>query len=110
MMENADDGSESDADAGLFGARWDCDGCPPPFFDLPPPPRPPFLDNPDYCNNPENSDSPRSPYDSCDNPIIIDSTGSGSWLQTEALNVVLIVITALVSVLLILLLACIVWR
>ncbi len=38
---------EGDALTSLLGGDrgWDCDGCPPPYFDLPPPPRPDFMDD-----------------------------------------------------------------
>lgn len=32
------------------GPDCDCTGAPPPVFMLPPPPRPPFLQNDFYCN------------------------------------------------------------
>lgn len=103
------DGQEetTDDDTGFLGGQqWDCDGCPPPFFDLPPPPRPPFMEDPDYCAS--TTATGGSPYDSCDNPLIVDSHGLS--IQNDVLHVVLIVITSLVSVLLILIVAGIVWR
>ena len=39
------DPTEADLDDGLLFRNWDCPGCPPPIFDLPPPPRPPWLDD-----------------------------------------------------------------
>ena len=91
-------------------AAWDCDGCPPPFFELSPPPRPPFLDDGDHCSSGSGS-SHQSPYESCDNigvPVIVVDSGLG--LEGDLLNVLVIVISALVLVLLALLAACLVWR
>ncbi len=92
--------------------EWDCDGCPPPFFDLPPPPKPPFLDE-SPCEEVEKPGlgtvlrPVNSPYEYCDNPVIIDSR---LHLENDLLNILAIVISAVVLVFLILLGACIVWR
>lgn len=36
---------------------WDCDGCAPPSFNIPPPPRPPWMENLDHCADQENSNN-----------------------------------------------------
>ena len=109
-----DDTDELDEDSFAFHP-WNCDGCPPPYFDLPPPPRPDFLDDPDYCNNRNpvgdvghaGSVVVSSPYDSCDNPVIVDSN---FHFESDLLNIIAIVISSIVLVLLILLTACFIWR
>eukprot|EP00095_Tigriopus_kingsejongensis_P010539 maker-scaffold349_size200065-snap-gene-1.19 protein:Tk10539 transcript:maker-scaffold349_size200065-snap-gene-1.19-mRNA-1 annotation:"hypothetical protein KGM_06566" len=82
--------------------HWDCDGCAPPFFALPPPPRPPFLEADEDLCAPDTS-----PYETCDNPIIIDSHFHTS---NEMLNILLIVIFAFLLVGIILVIAFIIWR
>ena len=56
-MESSNDSNDASGDGGdgatavsFADAAWDCDGCPPPFFELPPPPRPPFMDG-DFCED-----------------------------------------------------------
>lgn len=84
--------------------HWDCEGCPPPFFALPPPPRPPFLA---VEGEDEHCTKDTSPYETCDNPIIIDSHFHTS---NELLNIILIVIFAFLLVGIILVIAFIIWR
>ncbi len=80
-------------------SEWDCDGCPPPYFDLPPPPRPPFMEDADTCSV--------SPYDTCDSPIIIDSQ---LHLKNDLLNILLIVICAALLVAVAIVVAVVIWR
>ena len=79
-------------------AAWDCAGCPPPYFDLPPPPRPPFMDV-DSCS--------ASPYEVCDTPLIIDSA---AHLENDLLNVLVVVGCAVLLVAVVLVAACVIWR
>ena len=62
---------------------WDCDGCAPPSFNIPPPPRPPWMENPDHCGQDlEDSNTSfesqetlshwLSQLQTCDNTIIRD--------------------------------------
>lgn len=86
----------------LFGGHWDCPGCPPPTFDLPPPPRPPFLDE-DSCA----VDS--SPYETCSlQPLVV--IDSGSALHNDLINVLLVGVCALTLVTVLLVVACVIWR
>ena len=72
--------------------------CPPPLFALPPPPRPPWIE--EGC--PENS-----PLESCDNIIIIDSQ---VHLQETFQNLIIIAVcSALLVIMLVFSVACI-WR
>ena len=74
--------------------------CPPPLFDLPPPPRPPWLDPDDTCHD-------SSEYESCENIVIIDSQVQ---LETTFHNLIIIAVcSALLVILLVFLVACI-WR
>lgn len=109
-----DNGSEDDTD-GRFGlledegfydrSGWDCDGCPPPYFDLPPPPRPPWLDDPDSCDE-DNGNGVVNPYETCDNPVIVfRDLESG-----DLLNIILIVICSLVLVTVVIIVAVVIWR
>ena len=52
---DSDDASGGEVgDVNFADSPWDCDGCPPPFFELPPPPRPPFMDG-DFCEGSSSS-------------------------------------------------------
>ena len=106
----ADSGGEDDEPLSRLlpsaNSAWDCPGCPPPYFDLPPPPLPPFLD-PDeaHCS---------SPYASCDSAdpsvIVVDDSSSPLGLESDLLTALVVVIASLVLVMLALLVACVVWR
>ena len=98
--------SSEDLEDDSFYSSWDCDGCPPPYFDLPPPPRPDFLEDADYCSS---SGSGGSPYDSCElQPVVV--IDSQLHLENDLLNLLLIVISALVLVVVILVIAVVIWR
>ena len=43
--------SDEDLLLGNADEAWNCDGCPPPVFNLPPPPRPPWLEDLDDCGS-----------------------------------------------------------
>ena len=98
-------GGEDPLEDDAFYSSWDCDGCPPPYFDLPPPPRPDFMEDADYCTKSSSS----SPYDSCEvQPVVV--IDSQLHLENDLLNLLLIVISALVLVLVILVIAVVIWR
>ena len=113
MMEDPD---TPDTDLFSLDSAWsealylelDCDEsslCPPPVWALPPPPRPPWLSEPepgqDSC-----SDS-GSEFESCENILILD-TGAG--IQHTFHNLVIIAVcSAILVILLVFLVACI-WR
>ena len=112
-MESNNDSNDAGGDAAVnfADAAWDCDGCPPPFFELPPPPRPPFMDDGDFCESSKvgaSSSSSSSPYESCDNPLII--VDSGFRLENDLLNVLLVVICAVLLVAVALIAAVVIWR
>ena len=77
MDQFTEDESSLFSDEGLlfgFEDSWDCDGCPPPVFNLPPPPRPPWLEDLDDCGSTEASLSEMlAQLETCDNTIIRDS-------------------------------------
>ena len=84
-----------------FHCDSDSDDCPPPFFDLPPPPRPPWLDPEDE------SCLESSEYESCENIVIIDSQ---AHLEETFHNLIIIAVcSAILVILLVFLIACI-WR
>ena len=98
-------------------------GCPPPYFDLPPPPRPPFLEAADCLEDEKeeisspiggglhkgrkSSEGFYSPYESCSHPTIIDSTASD---ENELLNILIIIVISCLLVGLILTVTCLIWR
>ena len=113
---DSDDASGEGGDVNFADSPWDCDGCPPPFFELPPPPRPPFMGDGDFCESlagnskvgASSSSSSSSPYESCDNPLII--VDSGFRLENDLLNVLLVVICAVLLVAVALIAAVVIWR
>ena len=104
LMDETDD---ENFDSFFRDAPWqefECDisqDCPPPLFDLPPPPRPPWLqDDSDSCDS-------VSPYESCENIVIIDS---GVRLEETFQNLIIIAVcSAILVILLVFTVACI-WR
>jgi hypothetical protein len=96
-----DDSLFADEDLLFAGdAAWNCDGCPPPVFNLPPPPRPPWLEDPDDCGSKDPSLSAMlSQLESCDNPLIRDSH---TLFEDTFHSVAVIVVSAVVLVMVIL--------
>ena len=78
--------------------EWDCAGCPPPLFHLPPPPRPPWLDDleGEDCADTPSLHERLSQLETCDNLLIFKS--SSEWEETFH-GVAVVVVCALVLVL-----------
>ena len=74
--------------------------CPPPIFELPPPPRPPWLEDLENCQERTNSDS-------CDNILIIDSQ---VHLEETFHNLIIIAVCAAILVILLVFLVACIWR
>ena len=74
--------------------------CPPPIFELPPPPRPPWLEDLPTCEE-------RSTSESCDNILIIDSQ---VHLEETFHNLIIIAVCAAVLVILLVFLVACIWR
>ena len=103
---------DSDTDLFSLDSAWsealylelDCDDegdCPPPLWDLPPPPRPPWLSDSDSCVE------SGSEFESCENILILDT---GAHIQHTFHNLVIIAVcSAILVILLVFLVACI-WR
>ena len=103
MEETEDDNFESFfADAPFPDHDCDDEGdCPPPLWDLPPPPRPPWLSDSDSCVE------SGSEFESCENILILDT---GAHIQHTFHNLVIIAVcSAILVILLVFLVACI-WR
>ena len=103
VMEEAEDMLDLDFWSEALYLQTDCNDldCPPPLFDLPPPPRPPWLDPEDE------SCSESSEYESCENIVIIDSQ---AHLEETFHNLIIIAVcSAILVILLVFLIACI-WR
>ena len=102
MMEDYSDEMLDSLWSEALYLQRDCDDfdCPPPLFDLPPPPRPPWLEDDDSCDS-------VSPYESCENIVIIDS---GVRLEETFQNLIIIAVcSAILVILLVFTVACI-WR
>ena len=74
--------------------------CPPPLFSLPPPPRPPWLEDPETCQE-------SSAEESCDNILIIDSQ---VHLKETFHNLFIIAVCAAILVILLVFLVACIWR
>jgi len=74
--------------------------CPPPLFSLPPPPRPPWLEDPETCQE-------SSAEESCDNILIIDSQ---VHLKETFHNLIIIAVCAAILVILLVFLVACIWR
>merc|ERR1712117_489656 len=104
MMEGSDDIFNLDEvwSEALY-LQSDCDydeDCPPPLFELPPPPRPPWLDPDASCDD-------SSEYESCENIVIIDSQVQ---LETTFNNLIIIAVCSAVLVILLVFLVACIWR
>ena len=111
MDQFTDDESSLFSDEGLlFGSEesWNCDGCPPPVFNLPPPPRPPWLEDLDDCGSNEASLSEMlGQLETCDNTIIRDSH---TLFEDTFHSVAVIVVSAIVLVLVLLVAAVMIFK
>lgn len=77
-----------------------CDGCAPPTFNIPPPPRPPWMENEDCQDSQEESLSEwLSQLDTCDSTLIRDSQ---SYFEDTFHSIAIIVVSAIVLVIFIL--------
>ena len=105
----------------LNPSYWDCDGCPPPEFHLPPPPRPPWMEDLDGCDKSEytNLDDGRvtsSPSlkeilnskDTCDNTILI--TDHQSYFEDTFHSIAVIVVCAVILVIMLLIVGVVIFR
>ncbi len=85
-------------DDALLFRDFDCDACAPPVFDLPPPPRPPWLE--EACDDDAAEFSPQqhdiSLLESCDNTVILDNM---SYFEDTFHSVAVIVVCSIVFVL-----------
>ncbi len=84
----------SDGCGGVDGCSFAAD--PPPVFDLPPPPRPPWLDELDDCDAKEAV----AVLESCDNTLIVDATDFESTFHSIAVVVVCAIIVVMFSLVL----------
>ena len=87
-------------DAPFLEFECDNEDCPPPLFSLPPPPRPPWLEDLETCQE-------SSPEESCDNILIIDSQ---VHLQETFHNLIIIAVCAAILVILLVFLVACIWR
>lgn len=82
--------------------QTDCNelDCPPSIFELPPPPRPPWLEDLQTCQE-------RTTSESCDNILIIDSQ---VHLEETFHNLIIIAVCAAILVILLVFLVACIWR
>ena len=98
----------SDDDERLFPDQsmlWNCQGCAPPKFDLPPPPRPPWMEEVEDCSSItwDTDHVTLSEYlsrmESCDSTLIRDSQ---SYFEDTFHSIAIIVVCSLILVIMIL--------
>ena len=112
LLQMGDSATFPDEDLLLtFGhdSRWDCDGCPPPSFNLPPPPRPPWLEDVEDCDE----TSPGIALDqleSCSNHILVDPFGGGGSFEDTFHSVAVIVVCALVLIIVLMIAGVVLFR
>lgn len=81
---------------------WDCDGCAPPTFNIPPPPRPPWMEEVEDCqahNEEESLSDWLSQMQTCDSTLIRDSQ---SYFEDTFHSIAIIVVSSIVLVICIL--------
>ena len=102
LMETTDDENFDSffQDAPYIEFECDKEDCPPPVFELPPPPLPPWLEDLETCQD-------ISASESCDNILIIDSQ---VHLQETFHNLVIIAVCAAILVILLVFLVACIWR
>ena len=105
----------------LNPSYWDCDGCPPPEFHLPPPPRPPWMEDLDGCDKSEYTtlddgrvtSSPSlkeilNSKDTCDNTILISD--HQSYFEDTFHSIAVIVVCAVILVIMLLIVGVVIFR
>ena len=105
----------------LNPSYWDCDGCPPPEFHLPPPPRPPWMEDLDGCDKSKYTilddgrvtSSPSlkeilNSKDTCDNTILI--TDHQSYFEDTFHSIAVIVVCAVILVIMLLIVGVVIFR
>ena len=103
MEDTNDDNFESfTQDSSYTYVEYQCinEECPPPLFELPPPPRPPWLEDLPSCQE-------RTTSESCDNILIIDSQ---VHLEETFHNLIIIAVCAAILVILLVFLVACIWR
>ena len=106
----------------LNPSYWDCDGCPPPEFHLPPPPRPPWMEELDGCDKSEYTtlddgrvtSSPslkeilNSLDNTCDNTIVLND--SQSYFEDTFHSIAVIIVCSVVLVIMLLIIGVVIFR
>jgi hypothetical protein len=92
----------------LFGdSSWDCEGCAPPIFDLPPPPRPPWLEDLEDCDSKPSISDVLSQLETCDSTVIRDHQ---TLFDDTFHSIAVIVVSAIVLVVILLVGAVMIFR
>ena len=98
----------------LNPAYWDCDGCPPPEFHLPPPPRPPWMEELEGCDsqlarqNPSLRDILNSRDSSCDSTIVLND--SQSYFEDTFHSIAVIVVCSVILVIMLLIVGVVIFK
>jgi hypothetical protein len=86
---------------------WDCDGCAPPTFNLPPPPRPPWLEDLDGCGGQQQEMMDQemtlsewlAKMEACDSTVIRDQQ---SYFEDTFHSIAIIVVCSILLVIMML--------
>ena len=105
LFEMEDEDALVEALAGLPFGLYDCPGCPPPVFNLPPPPRPPWLDDPDGCGFSEDSDL--AMLETCDAVTLISDN---SYFEDTFHSVAVVLVSAVALVILLMVAGVVIFR
>lgn len=99
----------------LHPGNWDCVDCPPPEFHLPPPPRPPWLDQDDPDEGKDCDSQTRlvdflSDLDSCDSDLVINVNDGQTQFEDTFHSIAVIVVSAVVLVIFLLILGVFIFK
>ena len=72
-----------------------CEGCAPPTFNIPPPPRPPWMEELEDCTEPQKISEWLSEMHSCDSTLIRDSQ---TYFEDTFHSIAIIVVSAIILV------------
>lgn len=91
----------------MLSSDWDCDDCipPPPLFDLPPPPRPPWLEDIEDCESNPSQSQILDQLETCDNTVIL-----GSNFEETFHSVAVIVVCSFVIVIMLMIAGIVLFR
>ncbi len=94
------------------GSDWDskCLNCAPPTFDLPPPPRPPWLEELEDCSDNPTKEEILDQLESCEHNTLFFMEGGDARLEDAFHGVAVVLVCSLVLVMLVLTIGVTIYR